>query len=123
MIQKKTKGHIITVSSIAGLYGTANYAGYCASKHGVTGFTRSLKWEALKYGIKVSTIHPGRVDTEFFDVYKKRPSRSQMLSSEDIAIYIVAIASRVFLKPTGIKILNLFKRIYYFVRYASKSRV
>ncbi|MCK4667280.1 SDR family oxidoreductase [Candidatus Dependentiae bacterium] len=120
MIQKKIKGHIITISSIAGLYGVPNYAGYCASKHGVTGFQRSLKWEVLKHGIKVSTIHPGRVDTEFFDIYKKKPSRSQMLSPKDIAIYIIAIASRFLPKIIGIRILNMFKRIYYFLRYILK---
>lgn len=120
MIKKKIKGHIITISSIAGLYGTPKYAAYCASKHGVTGFQRSLKWEVLKHGIKVSTIHPGRVDTEFFDIYKNRPSRSQMLSPKDIAIYITAIASRFLPKIIGIRILNIFKRIYYFIRYTLK---
>ena len=61
--EKKIKGHIITISSIAGLYGTPFFAAYCASKHGVTGFQRSLKWEIRKHGIKVSTIYPGRVVT------------------------------------------------------------
>ena len=117
MIQKNIKGHIITVSSIAGLYGTANYAGYCSSKHGVTGFQRSMKWEVRKHGIKVSTIHPGRIDTEFFDSYKKRPSRNQMLLPEDIASYIIAIASRSFFKKWEIKILNFLKRIYYLIMH------
>jgi len=112
MKQKKTKGHIITVSSIAGLFGGPTYAAYCASKHGATGFMRSLKWEVRKYGIKVSTIYPARVDTEFFDIYKKRPHRRQMLSAEDIADYLVAIVSRSPAKITAVRILNIFKRIY-----------
>jgi len=117
MIQKKIKGHIITVSSIAGLYGAPSYAAYCSSKHGVTGFQRSMKWEVRKHGIKVSTIHPGRIDTEFFDIYKKRPARNQMLLPEDIASYVIAIASHSLFRKWGIKILNLFKRIYYLIRY------
>ena len=115
MIKKGTRGHIITISSIAGLYGAPNYAAYCASKHGVTGFKRSIKWELRKQHIKVSTIHPARVDTEFFDVYKQRPKKRQMLSADDLALYILAIASRSLLKKTNIKISNLLKRIYYFV--------
>ena len=76
---------------------------------------KSLKWEMRKYSIKVSTIHPARVNTEFFDLYKKRPHRRQMLAAEDIADYLVAIASRSLLKIAAVRILNVFKRIYYFV--------
>lgn len=116
MKQKKIKGHIITVSSIAGLFGAPTYAAYCASKHGTTGFMRSLKWELRKYGIKVSTIYPARVDTEFFDIYKKRPHRRQMLPAEDVANYLVAVASRSPVKILSVRIFNIFKRTYYFVR-------
>ena len=39
-MQSNDGGHIITVSSIAGLYGVPPYSAYCASKHAVTGFNR-----------------------------------------------------------------------------------
>jgi NAD(P)-dependent dehydrogenase (short-subunit alcohol dehydrogenase family) len=120
MVRKKIKGHVITVSSIAGLYGSPNYAAYCASKHGVTGFQRSIKFELMKHRIKVSTIHPARVDTEFFDIYKKRPHRSQMLSPKDIADYIIAKATRNIFRIIWVRLLNIFKRVYYLVRYAAK---
>lgn len=120
MFQKNTNGHIITVSSVAGLYGAPAYAAYSASKHGVTGFMRSVKWELRRYGIKVSTVHPARVDTEFFDSYEKRPPRNQMLQTKDIAHYIIAIASRSPPQIMGIKILNLTKRVFNFIRYSSK---
>ena len=110
MITQKS-GHIITICSIAGLYGTPNYAAYCAAKHGVTGFQRSLKWESRKHGIKVSTVFPGRVDTEFFDVYPERPARSQMLSAKDLASYIICIAEQRPLKRHGLRLLNFGKRI------------
>jgi len=118
MKDKRIKGHIITVCSIAGLFGGPTYAAYCASKHGVSGFVKSLKWEVRKDGIKVSTIYPARVDTEFFDIYKKRPHKSQMLSAKDIAHYIVAIASRSPAKIAGVRIVNLFKRIYSLIKYS-----
>jgi short-subunit dehydrogenase len=111
MKQNETKGHIITVCSIAGLFGGPGYAAYCASKHGVAGFVRSLKWELRKDGIKVSTIYPARVDTEFFDIYKTRPSRRQMLSPQDIADYLAAIASRSAARTAYVRILNIFRRL------------
>ncbi len=110
-MKPQKSGHIITVGSIAGLYGTAGYAAYCAAKHGVTGFQRSLRWEARKHGIKVSTVFPGRVDTEFFDVYPDRPPKGQMLSATDLANYIVTVAEQKFLKRQAVRALNLGKRI------------
>jgi len=85
MKEQQNAGHIITVCSIAGLFGAPNYSAYCASKHGVTGFVRAAKWELRKHKIKLSTIYPGRVDTEFFDSYQKPPGKRQMLDATDIA--------------------------------------
>ncbi len=94
MKEKQEPGHIITVCSIAGLFGAPNYSAYCASKHGVAGFLKAAKWELRKHKIKLSTIYPGRVDTEFFDSYQKPPGKRQMLDATDIARYLVAIATR-----------------------------
>ncbi len=94
MKEKHIPGHIITVCSIAGLFGAPNYSAYCASKHGVAGFLKAAKWELRRHKIKLSTIYPGRVDTEFFDSYQKPPGKRQMLDAADIARYLVAIATR-----------------------------
>jgi NAD(P)-dependent dehydrogenase (short-subunit alcohol dehydrogenase family) len=110
MAAARTRGHIITVCSIAGLYGTAGFAAYCSAKHGVTGFQRSLKWEARKLGIKVSTVFPGRVNTEFFNVYDRRPAPGQMLPARDLGEYIAAIAERKPLKRHALRLVNLGKR-------------
>ncbi len=115
MLKSKSNGYIITISSIAGLYGAPNYAAYCASKHAVTGFKRSVKWELRKKGIKCLTIHPGRVNTEFFNTYAKRPSRKQMLSSFDIAQVVLAHASGSNLKVWGVRALNLLRRLKYLI--------
>jgi NAD(P)-dependent dehydrogenase (short-subunit alcohol dehydrogenase family) len=111
MIKAGRRGHIITVSSIAGLYGTGGYAAYCAAKHGVTGFQRSLKWEARKRGVKVSTVFPGRVDTEFFDVYSKRPDQRQMLPARALGEYLAAIAERKPLKRHALRLVNIGRRV------------
>ena len=110
-------GHIITVCSIAGLFAVPSFGAYCASKHGVKALMRSARWDLKSDNIKVSTIYPGRVDTEFFENYTKKPGPGQMLSADDIAAYIIAIASRSFFKIKGRKVLNIFKRIYYAGRH------
>lgn len=105
------EGHIITVCSIAGLYGVGGYSAYCAAKHGVTGFMRSCKWEVRKRGIKVSTIFPMRVDTEFFAGYAKKPAKKEMLSAKDLADDIVAVARQSLLDIVKVRYTNFCKRV------------
>lgn len=64
MIERKS-GHIINVSSIAGKEAYANGNVYCASKHAVDALTKGMRIDLLPYRIKVSSISPGMVDTEF----------------------------------------------------------
>ncbi len=117
MIRKGIQGHIITVSSTSGLFGVPAYGAYCASKHGVTGFKRSIRWDLRKHKIKVSTIHPANVETEFFSTLKTTPKRRDMLTAQDIANHLVAIASRSTLKIIAVRLLLILKRIYYVIKY------
>jgi NAD(P)-dependent dehydrogenase (short-subunit alcohol dehydrogenase family) len=57
-------GRIIVTSSIWGKTGAAEYSGYCASKHAVLGFMRSLALELGARGIAVNAVCPGWVETE-----------------------------------------------------------
>jgi ketoreductase len=56
-------GRIITISSVLGKFGVPGYTAYCATKHGVIGFTRALALEVVGRGITANTICPGWVDT------------------------------------------------------------
>jgi short-subunit dehydrogenase len=64
MIERR-HGHIINMSSIAGLVGTPTFSVYSASKSSVRGFGEALRREVSKYGIFVSAIYAGAVATEF----------------------------------------------------------
>ncbi|NDP21651.1 MAG: SDR family NAD(P)-dependent oxidoreductase [Paludibacter sp.] len=64
MIEKQS-GHIINISSIAGIEVYPNGSVYCASKHAVNAITKGLRIDLVKYGIKVSSISPGMAETEF----------------------------------------------------------
>lgn len=67
MIERKS-GQIIHVSSIAGKEAYPNGAVYCASKHAVEAVAKAMRVELLPYGIKVGSIAPGMVETEFSQV-------------------------------------------------------
>jgi NADP-dependent 3-hydroxy acid dehydrogenase YdfG len=101
MIERK-KGQIINISSIAGKEVYANGNVYCATKHAVEAITKGMRIDLLKYGIKVSSVSPGMVETEFSivryhgdkskaaEVYKGLPP----LFAEDIADTIEFIVTR-----------------------------
>ena len=64
---KISKGYIITIASLAGANFFENASAYNASKFGLVGFSQAIMLDLRKYGIKVSTIMPGSVATNFND--------------------------------------------------------
>jgi len=99
---KRKAGHIINVSSIAGKEAYPNGAVYCGTKHAVSAISKAMRIELVEYGIKVSSICPGMVDTEFSNVRFKgdRVKADNVykgltpLYAEDIAETILFMASR-----------------------------
>jgi NADP-dependent 3-hydroxy acid dehydrogenase YdfG len=87
MIKNKS-GTILMISSMAGIYGFAGQAVYCASKFAQVGFAQALDKELRPFGIKVGVICPGGVKTEFAlgkGRTQKSISESGMLEPEDVA--------------------------------------
>ncbi|MBC7959041.1 MAG: SDR family oxidoreductase [Vallitaleaceae bacterium] len=64
---KETKGYVITIASLAGTNFFEKGTAYNASKFGLVGFSQALMLDVRKHGIKVTTIMPGSVATEFGD--------------------------------------------------------
>jgi 3-oxoacyl-[acyl-carrier protein] reductase len=62
---KKSRGFIITLSSLAGTNFFAGGSAYNASKFGLTGFSQAIMLDLRTKGIRVSTIMPGSVATHF----------------------------------------------------------
>ena len=62
---KNAKGHIVNIASIAGkeVYESGNV--YCGSKFAVNAISQSMRIDLVKHGIKVTSINPGAVETEF----------------------------------------------------------
>ena len=99
---ERNSGHIINIGSIAGhqTYPMGNV--YCASKFAVTGLSRGLKMDLLGTAVRVSSVDPGLVETEFSQVRfrgdneraAKAYSGMTPLTPEDIAEIVVFCATR-----------------------------
>lgn len=99
---KRGKGHIVNISSIAGkeTYPFGNV--YCATKHAVQSLTKAMRIDMLEHGIKVSSISPGAVNTEFSLVrFKGDEEKAKQvykgftpLFAQDIAETILFIVTR-----------------------------
>ena len=62
---KESEGYIFTIASLAGTNFFETASAYNASKFGLVGFTQAVMLDLRKHGIRVSTIMPGSVSTEF----------------------------------------------------------
>lgn len=95
-------GHIVNLGSIAGKEVYANGNVYCASKHAVDALNKGMRIDLLPYGIKVTAVHPGAVETEFSEVrFKGDKARAKKvydgfepLVAKDIAETIWFVVSR-----------------------------
>jgi len=91
MIERKA-GHIVNISSLAGKNALPRAAAYAASKWGLNGLSYSVAEELREYGIRVSVVCPGTVDTELTPHAGK--DRSRMLQPADIAHAVAAIVTQ-----------------------------
>ena len=105
---KKTKGYIITISSLAGTNFFEGGSAYNASKFGLTGFTQAVMLDLRKHGIKVSTIMPGSVATYFNDHEPDQNKDSWKIQPEDLGELVVSmlkmpartLPSKIEIRPT-----------------------
>lgn len=83
----QNSGDIINISSIAGKNAVQTASIYCATKHAVMAFSRTLMLEVREHNIRVSVICPGSVDTNFFDQPGSilNSSRETILSPYDVS--------------------------------------
>jgi len=108
MIEQK-RGEILFISSVAGLQGYAGEAVYCASKFAQSGFAQALDGELRKFGIKVGTIFPGGVKTEFAVGHGRTEEgvkNSYMMEPHEVADAIVFAC----MQPRNARILTMTVR-------------
>jgi len=109
-------GHVINLGSVAGHEVYPGGAVYCATKHAVGAITRGLRMDVLGTGVRVSTVDPGMVETEFSVVRfhgdeeraKNVYRNMNPLTPDDIAETVLWVATRpphvcideIIIKPT-----------------------
>lgn len=101
-------GHIFNISSLLAIHGISGGAAYCASKFGLNGLTEAMMQDIRYDGIRVSTILPGSVSTDFGGVDGSNLHESWKLSGEDIAQAVIdiyrypsrALVSRIEIRPS-----------------------
>jgi NADP-dependent 3-hydroxy acid dehydrogenase YdfG len=106
---ERREGTVLMISSMAGRYGFAGQAVYCASKFAQVGFAQSLDRELRPGGIKVGVICPGGVKTEFAigrGRTEEGVAASAMLEPEDVAGAVVLACTQ----PAGSRIIEIQMR-------------
>ncbi len=104
---KASQGYFISIASLAGTNFFERGSAYNASKFGLVGFTQAVMLDLRSEGIKVSTIMPGSVATEFAD-HKPTEADSWKIQSEDIGQIVLdllrmhprTLPSKIEVRPT-----------------------
>jgi NAD(P)-dependent dehydrogenase (short-subunit alcohol dehydrogenase family) len=104
---KTSKGYIITIASLAGANFFETASAYNASKFGLVGFTQAIMLDLRKHGIKVTTIMPGSVATEFAnntatnaDVWKIQPEDIGQMVADLLHMHPRTLPSKVEVRPS-----------------------
>lgn len=87
----RRQGHILNIASTSGIQGYLHQSAYCASKHGLLGFARSLAIEAKPHNVHVHTLCPGGVDTDLIKGTQlgERLKGQSMINPDDIAEWVL----------------------------------
>jgi len=82
----RKKGHLIYLGSQAGKVATPKASVYAASKHAILGYTNALRMEVASFGIQVTTINPGPIDTPFLDLADETGNYRNSLSKHLLTV-------------------------------------
>ncbi len=86
---KNKKGMFVYINSVAGKKAYPYSSAYVSSKFGLLGFSRSVREEFRQDNIKVVSVHPGAIDTGFWDHLNVDFPREEMMSSSSIAKHVI----------------------------------
>jgi 3-oxoacyl-[acyl-carrier protein] reductase len=108
IMRQQGGGHIFNISSLLAIHGIAGGSAYCASKFGMNGLADAMMQDIRYDGIRVSTIMPGSVATDFGGEAGSNLHEAWKLSGKDIAKAVIdiyrypglALVSRIEIRPS-----------------------
>ncbi|WP_404442909.1 SDR family oxidoreductase [Sutcliffiella horikoshii] len=114
---EQNQGHIINIASQAGKIATPKSSVYAATKHAVLGFTNSMRMELYDTNIFVTSVNPGPIRTEFFDIADSSGSYKQKVDKWMLEPEYVAkrIADAMFTRTREINLpgwMNMASKLY-----------
>ena len=110
----RNRGDIVNIGSVAGLKYSPAFALYSATKFAVRAFSEGLRNEVQEHNIRVTTVHPGMVATNFFDSFSRGgislpTGKGDLLKPEDVAESILFALTR----PRSVALNELTVRPYW----------
>ncbi|MBI1937701.1 MAG: SDR family oxidoreductase [Ignavibacteriales bacterium] len=105
--ERKGEGAIININSFAGKNGSDGESAYCASKHGLRGFTNSIQYDAVRAGIRIIDVYLGAMNT---DMVNGRKDKEKCISTVEAADFIFKLCSDY--KSMRVNEIDLARRIY-----------
>ncbi len=110
MMEPRKSGVIVNISSLAGKNAFVNGAGYAATKWALMGFSKCLMLEVREHQIRVITMCPGSVDTDFSPRIRTTSS-GKLIHPQDVADTLLAaimlpersMVSEIDIRPTNPK--------------------
>ena len=92
MVNKKW-GRIVNIASSSAYKGFRNTSVYCASKHALLGFTRSIHSELKEYNVRTFCVSPGSIKTSMSKEVLEKPDYETFLNPKEIAEFVVFLVS------------------------------
>jgi len=126
VMTRQKKGHIIMSSSLAGLISVPQWSVYVASKWAITGFAACLQMELKPFNVKVTTIHPGPVKTEFFAKEKANVDLAKLQDAIEVEVVSDTVYEAIFVKEGQIPIpfsSKIYGTLYRFAPGVVKSLI
>lgn len=97
LMKERKSGHVINIGSIAGKETYPNGNVYCATKHAVDSLSKAMRIDMVEYGVKVTQIAPGAIDTEFSTVrFKGDKEKAESVYKGFTPLYANDVADVIF---------------------------
>jgi len=109
LMVEQQSGHIVNINSAAGKEGKPNHTIYSAAKFGLKGFTDALRVEAKPHNIRVTSFHPGGINTPFYRNLPEVPKEKYMDAKKVASLLLHVLETDPSISPDEIVVNRMTK--------------